>query len=264
MPELPEVETLRRGLDRALSGKRITRFETLMPKMLKPPVEDPERMARLLVGRRIETVERRGKHLIFVLENGYSLYAHLKMRGQMLVVPEPQVPRAPYLCFTCDFDNGSQWRFHDMWTWGELRLLNCGTDKTAQFVPALATMGAEPLAAEFTMEVLWAGASRRGRSAIKACLLDQDVVAGVGNIYADEALHRAAIQPQRRAESLTPGEWHRLTDEIRAVLNEAVAAGGTTSDEYVDADGRQGAYAPRVYGRANQPCGACGECLTRI
>jgi formamidopyrimidine-DNA glycosylase len=125
-------------------------------------------------------------------------------------------------------------------------------------------MGAEPLDSDFTAEVLQYGAQRRGKSAIKACLLDQDVVAGVGNIYADEALYRAKIRPERRVRSLTQDDWHRLAAEIRAVLGEAVAAGGTTSDNYVDANGRQGAYAPRVYGRAKLPCQACGAVLTRI
>ena len=125
-------------------------------------------------------------------------------------------------------------------------------------------MGPEPLSEHWTPQLFGAGLAKRPKTAIKAVLLDQAVLAGVGNIYADESLHRAGVQPLRPAGSLTLAETERLHREIRAVLSEATEGGGTTSESYVDADGQIGRYAPRVYDRAGQPCRACGTALTRI
>jgi formamidopyrimidine-DNA glycosylase len=259
LPELPEVETLRRGLERHLTGRTITSARVPVPKMLKGRITDPEAFDAALQGRRIENVGRRGKHLIFRLDAGYYLLLHLKMRGQLLVAAPGEV-EDKYLATTLELDDGRALRFYDMWTWGELRIL---TEDELAAHPPLRVMGQEPFSKDWTPAVLLESLSRRPRAAVKAALLDQAVVAGVGNIYADESLFRARISPLRPAGAVSAEEAARLHHEVRAVLAEATEGGGTTSDNYVDSDGRVGRYAPRVYDRAGQPCVTCRAALVR-
>lgn len=269
MPELPEVETVRRGLERRLVGKVIVGGVVPSPKILRAPVTGPSEFLTALRGQRIQNVRRRGKHLIFTLGNGYALVSHLKMRGHMRVVGEgrstpvdgaEQMPEK-FLRLALDLDDGSQFRFYDIWGWGEMRLVPDREEEIARWVPALSTMGPEPLSDEFTADRLREAAGRHAKTSIKACLLNQDVVAGIGNIYADESLHRAGIDPSRRAGSLNPDEWRRLRQEIRAVLTEAVEGSGTVSDNFFDTKGEPGRYVPRVYDRAGKPCLVCGTTL---
>ena len=260
MPELPEVETLRRGLERHLTGRTLGEIRVSVPKMLKGTIRDPGVLSRSLQNARVESVGRRGKHLIITLNSGYYLLFHLNMRGQLLIT-EADAPVEKYLAAAFPLDNGRELRFHDMWRWGEIRLV---TAEDLSQHPSLVGMGPEPLSGDWTAEQLAANLAKRPKTAIKAALLDQSVVAGVGNIYADESLFRAGIQPLRPAGSLTADETKRLRDEIYAVLTEAVMGGGTTSDSYVDAEGQVGRYTPRVYDRGGKPCVACGSALTRI
>ncbi len=260
MPELPEVETLRRGLETLTAGRTITHVRVLVAKMVKGAVSDPAQLAQLLQGSQIKRIERRGKNLLFALDSGYHLLLHLKMRGQLLVVPA-ETAEAKYLAAALTLDNGQQVRFHDMWTWGEMRLL---TAQELASHPPLLLMGAEPLNAEWTPQELSAALARRPKSMLKAALLDPATLAGVGNIYADEALFRSRLQPTRAAGSLTQAETHALHGAIRTVLTEAISGGGTTSDNYVDAVGAVGRYEPQVYDRGGQPCAVCAEPLTRI
>lgn len=259
MPELPEVETLRRGLERHLVGRTITEVRVPVPKMLKGTLTDPGVFGERLRGAGIDSVGRRGKHLINRLISGYYLLFHMNMRGQLLVT-EAEAPVEKYLAAAFSLDNGRELRFHDMWRWGEMRLVSA--EELARH-PGLIGMGPEPLSGEWTSDMLAQGLAKRPKTAIKAALLDQAVVAGVGNIYADESLFRAGIQPVRAAGLLTVLETARLTQEIITVLTEAVEGGGTTSDEYVDTEGRIGRYAPRVYGKGGKPCPGCGAALTR-
>ncbi len=263
MPELPEVETVRRGLETNLVGRTIVDVEVLVPKVLRPPFQNPAEFANKLKNSTVESVQRRGKYLIIGLRNGYSLAAHLKMRGQMFVDVPAALGDERYLCVRMRLDDGREWRFYDMWTWGELRLLPVKPANVGEFVPALASMGPEPLGDDFSPETFRRAALRGGKRAVKAMLLEQDVVAGVGNIYADESLHRAGIHPRRAASSLSDDEFKRLHDQVRAVIGEAVNGGGTESDNFVDVTGRAGAYVPRVYGRHNEPCDRCGNTLQR-
>ncbi len=260
MPELPEVETLRRGLETHLTGRIFGETRVLVPKMLKGTVCDPAVFTESLRGVRAESVGRRGKHLIILLESGYHLLFHMNMRGQLRFA-DADAPVDKYLAAAFPLDNGRELRFHDVWRWGEMRLVSAG-ELAAH--PSLLGMGPEPLSGEWTPAQLGAGLARRPKTAIKAVLLDQSVVAGVGNIYADESLHRAGVHPLRPAGSLADEEIVRLNAEIVAVLTEAVAGGGTTSDNYVDADGQVGRFAPRVYDRGGKPCMACGGTLTKI
>lgn len=260
MPELPEVETLRRGLERHLTGRMLGTTRIRVPKMLKGTLSDPAVFSERLQGARIESVGRRGKHLIIALDSGYYLLFHLNMRGQLLVTPGT-MPEAKYLAAAFPLDDGNELRFHDMWTWGEIRLVSW--EELAAH-PALSSMGPEPLSEDWTPTNFAEGLAKRSKVAIKAILLDQGLVAGVGNIYADESLYRAGIHPLRPAGSLNETETKRLHREIRAVLFEATNGGGTTSDNYVDAEGQIGRYTPRVYDRGGRPCLSCGQVLTKI
>ena len=260
MPELPEVETLRRGLEKHLTGRTFGAPRVRVAKMLKGTITDSAVFEEIIAGTTVKSVARRGKHLIIALDSGYYLLLHLNMRGQ-LVAADRDVPDAKYLAAAFPLDNGTELRFHDMWTWGEMRLVS--PEELAAH-PALAAMGPEPLNAAWTPGQLMEGLKRRPKTAIKAALLDQAVLAGVGNIYADESLFRSGISPLRPAGSLTEAETDRLHREIQAVLTEATEGGGTTSDNYVDAEGRVGRYTPRVYDRAGKTCVSCGAPLARI
>lgn len=260
MPELPEVETLRRGLERHLVGRTLGETRVFVPKMLKGTLSDPDVFTQSLRNTRIESVTRRGKHLIITLDSGYYLLFHLNMRGQLRIT-EAETPVEKYLAAAFPLDNGTELRFHDIWRWGEMRLVT--KDELAEH-SSLIGMGPEPLSGVWTPEQFAENLAKRPKTPIKAVLLDQSIVAGVGNIYADESLFRAAIQPLRPAGSLTSGEIARLNQEIITVLTEAVEGGGTTSENYVDAKGTVGRYTPRVYDRGGKPCITCGENLTRI
>lgn len=260
MPELPEVETLRRGLERLLVGREIMGVRVLVPKMIKGTISDPAEFTRLLRGRKIESVARRGKHLIFALDSGYYLMLHMNMRGQLRVVPR-SAPDEKYLAIAWLVGDDSELRFHDMWTWGEARI---ATASEYAAHPSLIKMGPEPLSDEWSLQSFREALLKRPRSMVKALLLDQSVVAGIGNIYADEALFRSGIRSIRSPESLSDDDVVRLHCEIRAVLTEAISGGGTESDEYVDAEGRIGRYAPQVYDRGGKPCVQCGATLERI
>jgi len=260
MPELPEVETLRRGLEQHLLGRTLSKTRVLVPKMLKGTLSDPDVFSQSLENVRVESVGRRGKHLIITLDSGYYLLFHMNMRGQLRFT-QADAPVDKYLAAAFPLDNGTELRFHDIWRWGEMRIV---TPEELAAHPSLLGMGPEPLSGEWTAEHLAAGLAKRPKTAIKAALLDQGVVAGVGNIYADESLFRSGIQPLRPAGSLTAEETARLTKEIIAVLSEAVQGGGTTSDSYVNAEGQVGQYTPRVYDRGGKPCVSCGVALTRI
>ena len=260
MPELPEVETLRRGLEQRLIGRTMGIPRVRVAKMLKGTVSDPLVFGNRLQSSRIESVGRRGKHLIIALDSGYYLLLHLNMRGQLLVTPS-ETPEGKYLAAAFPLDDGHELRFHDMWTWGEMRLVS---QEELAAHPALSVMGPEPFSEEWTPRRFLEGLARRPKTVIKTILLDQGLVAGIGNIYADESLHRAGIHPLRPAASLNEAETERLHREIRAVLSEATDGGGTMSDDYVDVEGRVGRYSPRVYDRNGQTCLSCGHPLTKI
>lgn len=290
MPELPEVETLRRGLDREARGRRIADVVIANPKTLKD--QSAAAFRSRVVGAQVERVDRRGKYLLIPLLRAQAhddndapppdfpaavaadaadaptqtsadavvLCIHLKMRGQLLV-EDAAAPVAPYHCATLVLEGGREIRFHDLWTWGEMRALTRAEMPAA--LPGLCAMGAEPLEPGWNGRALSAALGGR-RGPIKPALLDQKVVAGVGNIYADESLFRAGIHPERPASTLSPGETDRLAEAIRTVLGEALEGGGTTSDDYVDVGGAPGRYTPRVYDRGGAPCQNCGASLARI
>ena len=254
MPELPEVETVARGLHRRLAGTTITGAAVYWPRTLARPALD-EFSARI-VGRRIESVGRRGKYVVIRLDHGYLL-VHLKMSGRLFVAPAAEAPD-PHIRAVFHLDGGRQLRFRDARKFGRIYLVD-------ELEEVTASLGPEPLAADFTLESFRRLLDRRsGR--LKSMLLDQEFLAGVGNIYADEILFTARLNPLRQADTLTAADQVRLYEAIRSVLQRAIAACGTTLPDrnYLDAEGRAGDYRAEVYGRDGEPCLVCGALIHRL
>ncbi|MFH1486265.1 MAG: bifunctional DNA-formamidopyrimidine glycosylase/DNA-(apurinic or apyrimidinic site) lyase [Chloroflexota bacterium] len=261
MPELPEVETIRRDLARALTGRRFVDVDLLWPGVVRHP--SPEDFQRCLVGQRIREVARRGKYLLIRLDSGDNLAMHLKMSGSLLL-RSPSSALDSYLRAVLTLDDGNQLRFYDprkfggMWLVAEEEAITC-------------KLGPEPFDAAFTPEVLHSRLVRRAVP-IKALLCDQFCLAGVGNIYADEALCDARIHPLRKAKDITLEEAERLHAAIRSVLERAIGNRGTTfrkeslTNQYRDAYGEAGRNedALLVTRRAGAPCSCCGTPLQRI
>ena len=257
MPELPEVETIRRSLAPRLLGRRIERFEAFLPKAVRGiTVEEAQEK---LAGQVIGGLSRRGKYLLLELAGGDRLAFHLRMTGQLLLRPK-DTPREPHTHLVFTLAGSDELRYVDLRKFGGFHYLTPGGE-----IPAgLAELGPEPLGAEFRPETLAATLSK-GRGPLKAALLDQRRLAGIGNIYADEILHRAGLAPTRPANALSREELARLYESIRTVLAEGIAHRGTTRRNYVDGDGRPGEYQERlrVYGRSGQACPACGTEIVR-
>lgn len=264
MPELPEVETIRGDLHHLLRGKRVANFVVKKKNLLK----SPRTLFRTkFVGATIQRVTRRAKMLCLELSSGYVAVLHLKMTGQLvyqnrqgrLVVgghPIGGVAGVPnrYTYITVRLTDKSKLFFNDVRQFGYWRLV------PRQDLPAVfAHLGPEPLSADFTVQNFQAHLSRRNRTSVKAAILDQSVVAGIGNIYADESLFVAKIRPGRRVKSLSRVEVQRLHRAIRYVLQKAVKARGTSFNSYVDGLGRSGTYWDKrlVYGRKGEPCPRC-------
>lgn len=251
MPELPEVETVCRGLARVLEGRVLARVETRRPDLRVPL---PEAMAERLTGRRVMALERRAKYILIRLDDGQVLIVHLGMSGRMLIsaFAPPARPHDHVLFAT---DDGSFVVFNDARRFGLMTLAEAGA---LAVHPLLAGLGPEPLEPGFTGPAL--AARLKGKATpIKAALLDQTVVAGLGNIYVSEALFRARLSPNRTAGSVQGARADRLVAAIRDVLEEAIAAGGSTLKDYVQATGELGYFQHRfaVYDREGQPCPGC-------
>jgi formamidopyrimidine-DNA glycosylase len=260
MPELPEVETVRRMLESHVLGRRI-RSVKLSGLGLRGG-ELPRTVPRRARGRSIEKLERHGKYLLIELSDGLTLLSHLGMSGRWLFHPEPPGRVPKHVHVRVAFDDGTELWFEDPRRFGMLRAVETSRRYDD---PALAILGPDPLADPPTSESL-AGAARGLKIAIKLFLLDQKRIAGVGNIYASEVLHRAGVDPRRRAGSLTPEEWTRIAAEIVAVLGEAVDRMGTTFSMYRTLWNEPGQYGERllVYDRAGEPCRGCGGRVRRI
>ncbi len=250
MPELPEVETTRRGLKPHALGRRIVALEVHEPR-LRWPV--PRRLPAQVAGQRIVRIGRRAKYLLLDLECG-TLLLHLGMSGNLRVVPQA-TPRMKHDHFELRLDSGSALRFNDPRRFGSLLY----TRADPHTHPLLADLAPEPFAAAFNPEYLWR-ITRGRRVAVKTLLMNSRLVVGVGNIYASEALFRARIRPGRQARSLTRPEVARLVRGVRAVLGAAIRSGGTTLRDYLGADGAPGYFRQRlyVYERRGRPCRRCG------
>ena len=258
MPELPEVETVRRRLEPVLVGRRFDGVEILDPRLTRP--EDPLEVAAELVGERVEAVSRRGEYVVIRFESGRALLVHLRMTGSLLHVddvPEEDAHRRAVV----ELDDGTTLVYRDVRRFGTWLLAEPGEAE-----PYLdARLGREPLAQAFTTKRL--GETLAGRRApVKAAILDQRRLAGVGNIYADEALWRARIHPQRPAGELGEDELRALHRGIRAALNAGIARQGATLRDYRTPDGGSGRmqHEFKVYGREGEPCERCARPIEKI
>jgi formamidopyrimidine-DNA glycosylase len=254
MPELPEVETIVRGLARSITGKRIARAEVRLPKIaIAPPRID---FAGAVAGERIAGASRRGKYAVVALASGRLLVSSLRMTGR-LVVQGPGEPEQPATHVVFRFTDGTSLAFADVRTFGRVRLVEPNE-------PWDRALGVEPLGSGFTAEAF--ASMLAGRTTpIKVLLLDQRRIAGIGNIYACEALWEARIRPGRPAKALTKPAVRRLHDAIVDVLERAIRMRGTSVDDYVDSDGLPGGFqnALRVYGKLGAACPRCGSPIRR-
>lgn len=265
MPELPEVETVRRGLASRVVGRRIIAVEIGRERSVRRV--GPEAVVHGLTGARIVDARRRGKYLLCGLDNDgeqLEMMVHLRMSGRLLLVPAGQArPLHTHVVMHLD-GGGEELRFVDPRTFGEVVV--CAAGDIDEVIPELARLGPDPLVDAFDADILGGRLARR-RSPIKNVLLDQHVIAGIGNIYADEILHRAGIRWDRRADRLARGTLERLAATICGVLADAVEAGGSTLEDtqYVDVEGASGTFQEfhRVYGRAGLPCITCGDAVIR-
>ncbi|MBU6312683.1 MAG: bifunctional DNA-formamidopyrimidine glycosylase/DNA-(apurinic or apyrimidinic site) lyase [Actinomycetales bacterium] len=265
MPELPEVEVVRRGLDPYVSGRRIAAVDVLHARAVRRHRAGSRDLSDALTGQRIRCVSRRGKYLWMPLDDG-ALVAHLGMSGQLLL-PAVGTDTDPHLRVRVRFDRGDrQMWFVDQRTFGGLHLDDLVPDGQGGFVPAsIAHIARDPLDPAFDDEA-FTRALRRKDSGIKRCLLDQSLVSGIGNIYADEALWRARIHYDRPARQMTRAQVTELLGHAREVMTAALAQGGTSFDSlYVNVNGESGWFDRSLdaYGREGEPCRRCGRPLVR-
>jgi formamidopyrimidine-DNA glycosylase len=258
MPELPEVETVRRQLEPALRGRRFEQVRIDDPRLVRP--YEPAEVAAELEGERVAAVERRGKYLVVRFESGRVLLIHLRMTGSLLRAPNGSLPDDPHRRAVVKLDDGSDVAYRDVRRFGTWLLLEPG--EAEPYIAA--RVGDEPLDTLFTAARLGERLAGR-RTSLKAALLDQRTLAGMGNIYVDEALWRARLNPLRPAGGLDRGELRRLHRGIRAALEHGLARQGSTLRDYRLPDGSAGAMQNefRVYGRRDEPCDRCGTVITR-
>ena len=257
MPELPEVETIAADLRPHLLGRTIVRCDLRFPTIVRHP--EPEMFVDLIAGLRIESVSRRGKYILVGLEESRVLVVHLGMSGQLRLV-EASTPIADHTHAIFELDDGRQLRYRDPRRFGRILL---GTEPALLEARALPRLGPEPIDPAFGADDLYA-LLRRRRAPLKAVLLDQGTVAGVGNIYADESLHRARLRPDRAAGGLSRKSARRLHESLRESLETAIKNRGSSVDTYRDAWGEVGGQQEvlLVYGRAGEPCFTCGRPLS--
>ncbi len=278
MPELPEVETIRRSLLPHLPGRCVVEVRYGDPKILKVPRHE---LTAAVTGSRFQDIHRRGKYLLFRLDR-HHLVIHLGMSGQ-LTLRDPRLEDSPgflrhpvtglqksrqhppdrHTHLQLTLDDGRVLCLRDPRKFGKVLLLDPTEQAVKEFFEP--RLGPEPLDADYRLEVFLQRLGQR-RAPVKSVLLDQRVVAGVGNIYADEALFEAGIRPTRRAHRLRRHEKVRLFEAVRQVLERGIRFGGTTLRDYVDSDGREGGFQEelQVYGRAGEPCRRCGKEVVRI
>jgi formamidopyrimidine-DNA glycosylase len=274
MPEGPEVETIRRGLELGITSQQIVGVEVLWERSFPAPAD---LRGQIVAGAKVTHMKRRAKVLMMELDNGFTLLFHLKMTGQMVLMKsdgerfagghptesmrEPLPDRSTRVVFT--FASGDKLFFNDQRKFGWIKLVP--TDEVI-LDPLVARLGPEALSDAFTLASFTAQLKRHARALIKPTILDQSTVAGVGNIYADESLHLARIHPQRVAGSLTPAEIKRLYQAIREIIGLGIEHGGTSFSHYVNSLGGKGDYLEhaRVFRREGQPCPVCGMVIQKL
>jgi formamidopyrimidine-DNA glycosylase len=264
VPELPEVEVVRAGLERHVLGSTVTSVDVLHPRPVRRDLRGPQGFADALTGRRIESANRRGKYLWLPLDNGDALLAHLGMSGQILVQPS-DAPDERHLRVRIRLDGASEnaeLRFVDQRMFGGLSVSSGG----AVLPPEISHIARDPLDPAFDDDD-FVGRVRRRTSGIKRQLLDQSLISGVGNIYADEALWRAMVHGERPGDRLSAARVRDVLAQSRAVMLEALGQGGTSFDAlYVNVNGESGYFdrSLHAYGRENEPCDRCGTPVRRV
>lgn len=258
MPELPEVETIRRSLVDKVEGRQIHGVEILLPRLIKWP--SAHEFQALVTGKTIQQLDRKGKYLILRLEDNMTIVIHLRMTGRLYFVNSGEKPdRFTHIIF--DLGTGNKLFYADTRTLGTLYAM---PESELWRIAGLASMGPEPLSAEFS-PAYFCGllSARKGR--IKALLLNQKLIGGLGNIYVDEALAIAGIDPDRLAYTLNEEEAARLYQAVNQVIDEGINHGGTTFRDYRDGTGKSGSHQNylSVYGRKGQPCKRCGAPIER-
>ena len=259
MPELPEVETIASDLRPLIVDRTIVAVDLRFPSIVRHP--EPEAFLRELPGRRVAALDRRGKYMMFRLDPGLSLVVHLGMTGQLLH-KLPEDPERPHTHVVLTLDNGTELRYSDPRRFGRLLL---GSEAELVASRKLPKLGPEPLDPLFTPRDLHRRLSGR-RAPLKLLLLDQSILAGIGNIYADEALYRARIRPDRAPARITRSRVKRLHAALRESLLLGIVNRGSSIDDYVDLYGAKGRQQEelQVYGRGGRPCFNCGRPLTLV
>lgn len=259
MPELPEVESVRRGLERLLKGKQITEVIVFWERIIAEPKEISEFKKDIQV-QKIHSIDRRGKFLLFNLTD-FVLISHLRMEGKYRL-EKKDTPISKHTHVIFNLDSGEELRYLDVRKFGRMSLVS---HEVVFKHPSLIKLGPEPIKEALTIETLGQELKKR-KKAIKATLLDQSVIAGIGNIYADEILFDAKINPSRKTNTLSEAEIFRLTHSILNVIDKAVKAGGTTIRTYENAFGELGTYQTnlKVYGRTGLECVRCQTIIEKI
>lgn len=258
MPELPEVETVKRTLNDLVNGKQIKSVTVRLARIIQRP-DDIQAFANLLAGHSIVNVERRGKFLRIVLD-GLVLVSHLRMEGRYgLFSKDDPLDKHTHVIF--HFTDGTELRYTDVRQFGTMHLFQIGEDLQ---LPPLNKLGQEPLESSFTPEKFKQIVSGKSTK-IKSLLLNQEYIVGIGNIYVDESLHRAGIHPEVSAKDLSDDQLDQLHHAIVSTLTEAVNAGGSSVKSYVNGQGESGTYQQQllIYGRKDQPCNNCGTMIEK-
>lgn len=271
MPELPEVETIARGLRKVIVGKRIKEVKAIFPGIVR---QNFNLFKKAIIQKRIKGVRRRGKYLLIDLSGGKTILAHLGMTGNFLFIRSADLPHKPsgrpwseselydkhdHLIFRF-YGSDKQLRYNDLRKFGKIKVFNTAKERT---IPELKKLGPEALEIKFSefIEIF-----RRRKGKIKSALLNQQIIAGLGNIYADESLFEAKIHPEQKADKLSPKKLKRLHQAIQKILKKAIKAGGSSIDNYLKVNGKLGQFQlqHKAYGREGEPCGECGAKIKRI
>lgn len=259
MPELPEVETITNTLKRFIINRTIDRVEVYWPNIVKHP-DDVEQFKHILTGQTIQSMGRKGKFIIFELDD-YVLVSHLRMEGKYRVCEQSE-PLDKHTHIIFRFTDDEELRYNDVRKFGTMHVFKKGSELSEK---PLSQLGPDPFEAEFTSKYLGEKFKKTRRS-IKAVLLDQTIIAGLGNIYVDETLFQANIHPLKSANALTQSEIRAIKKYATSTLKQAVKQGGTTIRSYVDGAGEMGMFqqALFVYGRENEPCQHCGNTIIKL
>ncbi|GBG95640.1 formamidopyrimidine-DNA glycosylase [Ligilactobacillus salitolerans] len=258
MPELPEVETVRRGLSALVIDKKVIGVDVIYPKII---VGDPSEFKEQVSGRTISAIDRRGKYLLFRFSADLTMVSHLRMEGKYSV-KDAAVPLDKHTHVVFNFDDGTQLRYNDVRKFGRMQLVETGMEK---MLPSLQKLGPEPTPETFDAQAFYQALHRR-KKAVKTALLDQTLVVGLGNIYVDEVLWQTKIHPETKCANITEQQALVLHDNIILELERAIAAHGTTVFTFTDANSHSGSFQNQlnVYGKKGEPCPRCQTPIQKI